>query len=62
MAIKNGNKVVPITLTPFHLKKLAVIRGRVGLSNTAVVQRWIEQFDLFESEKKVLDEELSSST
>lgn len=59
MAIRKGNKTVPITLTPYHQEKLKVIGLRSGLTNTAVVQRMIEQYELFESEtvqiQKALD-------
>lgn len=56
MAIKKDNKIVQITLTPFHQKKLALICNKTGLNNSAVLQRLIEGHDLFgrvlEQEKK----------
>lgn len=62
MAVKKGNKIVPITLTPFHLAKLAVICERMNLSNTAIVRRWIEQYDLFDAEQKKLEARLKASS
>lgn len=53
MALKKGNKMLQITLTPFHLRKLAMIRNKSGLNNSAVIQRLIEGHDLF---GKVLEE------
>jgi len=47
VAIKKGNKMLQITLTPFHLRKLAMIRSKSGLNNSAVIQRLIEGHDLF---------------
>jgi len=48
MAIKKGNKIVPVTLTEFHLRKLRLIQERTGLSATQVIQRMIEGHDVFE--------------
>lgn len=56
MAIKKGNKILQITLPPFHQKKLAMICNKTGLNNSAVVQRWIEGHDLFD---KVMSQEAS---
>jgi hypothetical protein len=52
MATKKENKTVPVTLTPFHTRKLNLICDRTGLSKTAVIQRLIENFDLFADEEK----------
>lgn len=43
MAIKAGNKLIQITLTPFHVSKLNAIRNRTGHTNTQVIQRLIEE-------------------
>lgn len=47
MALKKGNKILQITLPPFHQRKLALICDKTGLNNSAVIQRWIEGHDLF---------------
>ena len=47
MAVKKGNKILPITLTPFHQKKLKVIQNKTGLSATGVIQRLLEGHDVF---------------
>lgn len=52
MAVKQGNKVVQITLTPFHQKKLALISEKTNLSYTAIIQRWIEGHNLFDKFKE----------
>lgn len=52
MALKKENKVVPITLTPYHQKLLDLMCSRTGLSKTGVVQRLIEMHKL-----KTLDAE-----
>ncbi len=46
--VKKGNKIVPVTLTEFHLRKLNIIKERTGLSATQVIQRMIEGHDVFE--------------
>lgn len=48
MAIKDGNKIVPVTLTPFQIKKLEIMCQRSGLSKTGVIQRLIEGTNVFE--------------
>jgi len=45
--LKKGNKVVPVTLTPYHLRKLRVIKERTGLNNTGVFQRLLEGHNVF---------------
>lgn len=57
MAIKSKNKIVPITCTPYHLKKLEILCNRSGLSKTEVVQRLIEQAPLMFSEMESLGQE-----
>jgi hypothetical protein len=55
MTIKAGNKIINVTLTPYHLTKLAIIKTRTGLSTTGVIQRFIENhevFKLFEEKKE----------
>jgi len=47
MATKKENKTIPITLTPFHFKKLNMMCERTGLSKTGILQRLIETYDLF---------------
>lgn len=51
MTIKKGNRVIGITLPDFHLRKLGVMAKRAGLSKAAIIQRLIENFQLFEEEK-----------
>lgn len=48
MAIKEGNKIISVTLTPIHEKKLRVLCSRSGLSKTQVIQRLLEQYKLME--------------
>lgn len=55
MAIKKENTTVTITLTPFHIKKLKIIKSITGLKNSEVIQRMIEQHNLFGVDEK--DEE-----
>ncbi len=47
MAVKKENKIVPITLTKYHQKKLAVLRNRTGLTSTQIFQRLLEGHDVF---------------
>ena len=47
MAVKKGNKTIPITLPKYHQKKLKVICERTGISKSGVVQRLIEQHQIF---------------
>ncbi len=46
MAIKTGNKLIQITLTPFHVSKLAAMRVRTGHTNSQIIQRLIEKVDM----------------
>lgn len=55
MAVKKENKVVGITLPKYHQKKLEIIRNRMGLTNSGVVMRWIEQYKLFDTEEDKLE-------
>lgn len=48
MAIKKENTIVPVTLAPFHMTKLTAICNRTWLTKSGVVQRMIEQYNLFE--------------
>lgn len=50
MTIKKGNRVIGITLPEFHLKKLDVMSKRAGLGKSAIIQRLIENFKLFQEE------------
>ena len=57
MAVKKGNKVVQVNLTDFHIRKLALLESRTGLSKSGIVQRLIEDHklgdaDLFQKEEK----------
>lgn len=45
-ALKDGNKQVQITLTPFHVTKLNMMCRRTGLSKSQVIQRFIEDKEL----------------
>jgi hypothetical protein len=48
---KRTNKVVPVSLPQFHIRKLDLIRERTGLSYTGVIQRLIENYSLFTLEE-----------
>ena len=48
MTIKKENQIVPCTLAPFHVKKLLAVCNRTGLTKSGVIQRMIEQYNLFE--------------
>lgn len=50
MAIRKGNKICQVVLTPFHQKKLELMCSRSGLPRTQVIQRLIENFELFDPE------------
>ena len=50
MARKKENKIVPITLSPYHVRKLRILCDRTGLSKTGVIQRLIEHHDVFDFE------------
>jgi len=52
MAIKKGNRTVPITLLPYHQRKLKIICNRTNLSKSGVMQRLLEQYDVFSVEAK----------
>jgi hypothetical protein len=54
MVVKSENKIINVTLTPWHIRKLAMIKERTGLSTTGVVQRFIERHEMFQlfGEKK----------
>ena len=43
MAIKDKNKTVQVTLTPYHQSKMAMLRMRTKLSTTQIIQRMIER-------------------
>ena len=42
------NKIVNISLTPFHVRKLALMQERTGLAISGIIQRLIENHDLFQ--------------
>lgn len=48
MAVKKDNKVTPITLMPYHCDKLNAICKRTGLTKSGVIQRLLEQYNLFD--------------
>lgn len=48
---KRTNKVVPISLPEFHLRKLELIKERTGLSATGIFQRMLENYTLFQLEE-----------
>lgn len=50
MALKEGNKMVQITLPEYHQKKLNTICSKTGLNKSAVIQRLIEGHDIFDHE------------
>jgi len=52
MALKKGNKVQPVTLLPYHQKKLKILMGRTNLSASGVIQRLLENHDVFGEEIK----------
>jgi hypothetical protein len=41
------NKIVPVSLPDIHVRKLNIIRDRTGLSYTGIIQRLIENHDIF---------------
>jgi hypothetical protein len=45
---KRTNKVVPISLPDFHIRKLELIKNRTGLSATGIFQRMLENYTLFD--------------
>jgi len=53
MAVKKGNKTIPVTLPEYHRKKLELICERTGISKSGVIQRLIEQHQIFEFEDDV---------
>jgi predicted DNA-binding protein len=58
MTVKKGNKTIPITLPEYHQKKLKVICERTGISKSGVVQRLIEQHQIFvEADTKPLNQD-----
>lgn len=59
MAIRDGNKTVQITLTKFHQNKLNVMCGRMGLKKSEVIQRLIEQYDVFMKQQTPEDQKAS---
>lgn len=48
MTVKKENRVTPITLPPYHAEKLNAICQRTGLTKSGVIQRLLEQYNLFE--------------
>ena len=51
--IKKTNKIVPITLTKFHLTKLNLLCNHTGLNKSNVIQRLLERHDtIFELKEK----------
>jgi hypothetical protein len=50
MAVKDGNKILQVTLTEYHQRKLKTICSKTGLNKSAVIQRFIEGHNLFEHE------------
>ena len=54
MAVKKNNKQVLVTLTRYHMRKLDMLQKRTGLSRSGIVQRLIEQQELFGPEEKEL--------
>lgn len=48
--IKKENKVVAVTLAPYHLRKLNIIRSRTGLSFTSIIRRMVENQKVFGEE------------
>ena len=52
MTVRSENKIVPISVPKYHLAKLNQICKRIGLTNSAVIQRLIEQHSLFGYDEK----------
>ena len=54
--IKKTNKIVPITLTKFHLTKLNLLCNHTGLNKSNVIQRLLEMnntiFELVDDKEK----------
>lgn len=46
MAVKPGNRIVPITLPPYHFSKLQSMCERYGLTKSSAIQRMIEELSL----------------
>ena len=53
MTIKKSNKIVPITLTRFHLTKLNLLCNHTGLNKSNVIQRLLERHDTIFELKEV---------
>jgi hypothetical protein len=51
MARKSTNTTLQITVTEFHIKKLGVICNQTGLTKSAIIQRFIEQYNMFEKKE-----------
>jgi hypothetical protein len=47
MAVRSENKIVPVNLPAYHRLKLGKICEQMGLTKSAVIQRLIEQHNLF---------------
>ena len=58
MTIKKGSKVVPITLSKYHISKIEVMCKRMGLSKSAIIQRLIEKQEVFGGAKENLPEKV----
>jgi len=54
MTLKEGNKILQVTLPPFHQRKLAIIQDRTSLSRSNIIQRLIENFKIFADEESTL--------
>ena len=50
MAVKDGNKILQVTLTDYHYRKLETICSKTGLTKSAVIQRFIVGHNLYEHE------------
>jgi hypothetical protein len=51
MARERKNKIVPVSLPSMHIRKLNIIKERTGLSYTGIIQRLIENHDIFKLEE-----------
>lgn len=56
MALKEGNQTIQVTMPEFHRKKLAMMCSKLGLKKSEVLQRLIEQYNVFQ-QKEVEEKE-----
>jgi hypothetical protein len=59
MSVKKTNRTVPITLAPIHIRKLKLMVNRTGLTKSGIIQRLLEQHEVFELDESEAIEEIS---